>query len=90
MVQLLDMLHVVSLDAITRIVHGKFNCITVNFEKTQYNDKDFIIYCHDVTINTGYTYKHYLIWNQRRQDSNPGPPGYEAAALPTEPLLLDN
>ena len=48
-----------------------------------------IIYCHDVTINTGYTYKHDLIWNQRRQDSNPGHPSYEAAALPTEPSLLD-
>ena len=42
MVQLLDMLHVVSLDTITRIVHGKFNCITVNFEKTQYNDTELI------------------------------------------------
>ena len=24
-----------------------------------------------------------LIWNQRQRDSNPGPPSYEAAALPT-------
>ena len=45
------------------------------------------IYCHDATINTGYTYKHNLIWNQKWRDSNPGPPSYETAALPTEPSL---
>ena len=34
----------VSLDGITRIVHGKYNYITANFEKTQHDicDIDFI------------------------------------------------
>ena len=34
----------VSLDGITRIVHGEYNYITPNFEKTQYDicDTDFI------------------------------------------------
>ena len=48
--------HEVSLEGITRSSYGKFNCITINFEKTQHgiNVKQIILTFDLPTILNGY------------------------------------
>ena len=50
----------VSLDGITRSVHGKFNCITDNFEKSQHDTDKLFLTLSDQ-------------WNSPEWDSNVGP-----------------